>query len=162
MPISSASRSPRGKAFAGRDRAGGFSMLEVVLALVVLGLLATLGLPFVRPQSGTAALRAQAQQIAALLRAERNAAIASGTAATVLVDQKGGSIRSGQSSGVIVLPKAVSLRLSPANAAGIRFDPDGQSSGGQVLLQSGRETVEIEVSAPTALVRIKEAADARR
>ena len=163
MPILTASKPParKGRGWRLRDRHGGFSMLEIVMAMVVLGLLATLGLPFVRAQRGTAALQAEALRMAALLRADRNAAIASGITQTVLVDPQAGRLRSARTSGEIVLPQEMSLRLSGAGA-GFRFYPDGRASGGQLIIRSGLQTVEIDISGPTALIRILEATDDRR
>ncbi|MET0358567.1 MAG: GspH/FimT family pseudopilin, partial [Pararhizobium sp.] len=121
-------------------------MLDVVLALVLLGLLASLGLPLVRTQTGATALRSKAFDIVALLRMERNAAIASGRPTTVLVD--GGRIRSARTTREVVLPATMALTLSPARSAGIRFFPDGRATASALALTSGGNGMRIAISGP--------------
>ena len=145
-----------------RDRRAGFSMLEVVLALVILGLLASLGLPFIRPQSGATALRARAFEIVSLLRADRNAAIQSGRVSTIVVDAQHGRIRSGRSGGEIALSAPMSLRLVPQAATGLAFYPDGRAVEGEIALLSGSDVVRITISGPTAMVSVMEPSLAAR
>lgn len=135
-------------------------MLDVVLALVLLGLLASLGLPLVRTQTGATALRSKAFDIVALLRMERNAAIASGRPTTVLVDA--GRIRSARTTREIVLPATMALTLSPARLAGIRFFPDGRATASALALTSGGNGMRIAISGPTAMIRLVEASVAAR
>jgi prepilin-type N-terminal cleavage/methylation domain-containing protein len=161
MPISSASKQERRKtATSGnamrRDSHAGFSMLEVVLALVILGLLASLGLPFIRPHTGATALRAKAFDIVSLLRADRNAAIQSGKVSTIAVDAQHGRIHSGRTGGEIVLSPPMSLKLLPQTATGLAFYPDGRAVEGEIALLSGRDMVRITVSGPTSMVSIME------
>ncbi|NHT74881.1 prepilin-type N-terminal cleavage/methylation domain-containing protein [Rhizobiaceae bacterium CRRU44] len=164
MPTSSANR----RSFPGalrpvpRDRRGGFAMLEVVLALVVLGLLASLGLPLVRTQTGATALRSKAFEIVALLRMERNAAMTSGRPATVLIDVQAGRIRSARTTSEIALPATMALNLSPARSADIRFFPDGRATASELALSSGRDSIRIAISGPTAMIRIVGASVAAR
>lgn len=145
-----------------RETRGGFAMMEVVLALVILGLLASLGLPLVRTQTGATALRSKAFEIVAMMRTDRNAAIASGLATTVFVDERTRRIRSGRTQAEIVLPTTMSLALTSSAAGEFRFFPDGRASEGTLALVSGRDAVRIAVSGSTALVAVAEAPIARR
>lgn len=164
MPTSSANRRrlPDAHRPLKRDRRGGFAMLDVVLALVVLGLLAALGLPLVRTQTGATALRAKAFEIVALMRLDRNAALASGRPTAVFVDAKAGRIRSVRSKGEIVLPATMSLRLLPASSGGFRFFPDGHATGGELILNAGRDSVRVAISGPTAMISMLEPSVAAR
>ncbi|TCL95657.1 hypothetical protein C8J38_1014 [Rhizobium sp. PP-WC-2G-219] len=135
-------------------------MLEVVLALVVLGLLASLGLPLVRTQTGATALRSKAFEIVALLRMERNAAIASGRPTTVFINA--GRIRSARTTSEVALPATMALSLSPARSAGFQFFPDGRATEGELALSAGRDSIRIAISGPTAMIRILGASVAPR
>ena len=158
MPTSSVNRRtlPDAHRPVTRDRRGGFAMLDVVLALVILGLLAALGLPLVRTQTGATALRSKAFEIVALLRMDRNAAMASGRPTAVFVDAETGRIRSARSNGEIVLPASISLRLLPDSVAGFRFFPDGHATNGEIILSAGRDTVRVAISGPAATISILE------
>lgn len=136
------------------DGRAGFTLMEVVLAMTIIAMLAALGLPFLRPDAGVAALRTKAFGIMALLRAERNAALRSGTAATVLVNIDTRSIRSTTSAARIDLPPSMSLRIMPERLAGIQFLPDGRASNARLTIISGNDSVAVDVNGLTAAVNL--------
>jgi general secretion pathway protein H len=119
-----------------RDRAGGFVLLELILALTIVSLLAALALPFARPFDGTARLRLKAQEIAVLLRRDRDAALRGQRPVSAQVDLARRSVRSGAANGEVAVPEAYALRASAAALQGIRFAPDGRTSGGEIFLSS--------------------------
>ena len=113
-----------------RDRRGGFALIEVMIALLMIAFIAALAMPrLVRP-TGPGTLRIAAMNVTALLRDARNAATASGrsTAATA----SGGLVHSASGAAVGMPPGAV---VGPLGAT-IRFTPDGRASGGPLTLAS--------------------------
>ncbi|KQT60134.1 hypothetical protein ASG52_18625 [Methylobacterium sp. Leaf456] len=118
-------RSPRAQA--------GFTLLEMVLALALIGLVATLALPRSPRDSGTS-LRIKAYEVMALLRADRDAARAGGAPVTARVDLVERTLRSGASERAVALPPRISVRLSEGLAGGVRFFPDGTATGGEIFL----------------------------
>lgn len=113
-----------------RDRRGGFALVEVMIALLLIAFIAAIAMPgLVRP-TGPGTLRVAAMNVGALLRDARNAATASGrpSAATAA----GGLVRAGSGAAVGMPPGAVA---GPPGAT-IRFTPDGRASGGPLTLAS--------------------------
>lgn len=139
-----------------RDRDGGFTLVEVVLALTIVGMLATLAIPFFRPGEGGGALRARANEIASLMRRDRNMAFHLRRSSTVVFDVAGGSVRSDLLDETINLPKGIALRLAPDTADSVVFHADGSSSGARILLVGQRGAMAIVVNRLTATVRISE------
>ncbi|MFB2553940.1 Tfp pilus assembly protein FimT/FimU [Ensifer soli] len=140
----------------------GFSMLETVLALVILGLLASLGLPFNRSLSGTSELKAKTFEIVTLLRAERNAAIRRNRVGYIAVDVSAGVIRSERLGAVVRLPPSLAMRLRQGGLAEIAFYPDGRASDAMLSIMSKERSVDIGINAATAAVSIADPRDASR
>lgn len=133
-----------------RDRSGGFTLIELMLALAVMALIAGLALPRVYPGSGAANARVTAYSVAALLRADRNAAIRTGTTVTTRIAPDGVS---GSAGGVTIAPDiALSLRGAPDGS--ISFLPDGRSSGGAISLRRDRTVLSVLVNPLTGGVQI--------
>ena len=94
------------------DPGAGFTLVEVTLALTLVGLLAALSLPRVLPDATSTALRLKTFEVAALLRADRNAALRTGQTTATEVDLAARRVRSGASGRWIVLPDSVAVRLT--------------------------------------------------
>lgn len=137
-----------------RDRRGGFTLVEVVLAMSIMAMLVALGLPFVRPHIGMAALRSKAFEIGVLLRADRNAALRTGLPVTVSVDLAAQRVLSSRQRAQILLPTAILLRTQPRDLHGVEFLPDGHASGGRLLLISGNRAVAIDVNSLSAAIDV--------
>ena len=113
-----------------RDRQGGFALVEVMIALLMIAFIAALAMPgLVRP-TGPGGLRIAAMNVTALLRDTRNAAIASGRATAASAG--GGFVRT--SSVAVGMPPGA---VAGPSGATIRFMPDGRASGGPLTLASG-------------------------
>lgn len=112
----------------------GFTLLEVTLALALVGLVAGLALPRVLPNAGATALRIKALEIAALLRLDRNAALRTGRMVATAVDLPARRVRSGASGATIAVPATLGLRLATGASSSVRFFPDGTSSGGELFI----------------------------
>jgi general secretion pathway protein H len=80
------------------SRAGseaGFTLLEMVCMLAIVGLLAAVLLPAIPRQTSRSRLEAYAVEAATLLKADRNAAIRRGLEVTTRVDAASRLVRSG-------------------------------------------------------------------
>lgn len=137
-----------------RDGRAGFTLLEVTLALALIGLIAALSLPRVLPHASSTALRAKAFEIAALLRADRNAALRTGRTVATALDLPGRRLRSGASPASVALPGHLGLSLVAGLPNGFRFFPDGTSSGGELILGRPGGALSVRVDGWTAAVAI--------
>lgn len=130
-----------------RDRrdSSGFTLVEVMIVLAILGLVATLALPLLARRTPTASLASAAEEVRAALAAARSAAIAedrevSFSAATDGYRVDGEPHR---------FPPGADLSLQVRGGARIAFFPSGGSSGGRVILHSASARREIEIEAIT-------------
>ena len=119
----------------------GFALIEILCVLAIIGLLAAIILPAIPRATTRARLESYSVQIAALLKADRNAALRRQIQVTTQIDAAARSIRSGVTGRVIRLPDDVSLdamlasRCADRNAGrSIDFFPSGMSCGGVLAL----------------------------
>lgn len=136
------------------DGRAGFTLVETIAALLVVSLLAGLALPFLRGGPGPAALRSSAYQVSALLRGDRNAAFALGRTSTTLVDSRAGIIRSERGGAGFSTGSGMRLDLIAPLSAGIRFYPDGRSSGGDLTLSTAGHRIALRVSRDTGAITL--------
>ncbi len=143
-------------------REHGFTLLEL---LVVLGILA-LALALVAPSLNAArlgiAVRSAGYELAAHLRSARAAARETNVERALTIDIEG---RRYWAEGVVAprqLPRGIAIDLTvpaseriAANAARIRFFPDGSASGARVVLDDGRSATAIRVDWLTGDVRLQ-------
>src|ERR1700754_559436 len=119
------------------DAQRGFTLLEMVCVLAIIGLLSAVLLPFIPHNTSLPRLQAYALQAASLLKADRNAAIRRGTDVATLVDAGTRSIRSGATPDMIRIPEDVrfdallpqTCNRRPALST-ISFFASGMSCGG--------------------------------
>jgi general secretion pathway protein H len=126
------------------SRAGseaGFTLLEMVCVLAIVGLLAAVLLPAIPMHTSRSRLEAYAIEAATLLKADRNAAISRGLEVTTLVDAGSRSVRSGASGQTVRVPEDVRFEaLLPRSCnnrpvvASISFFASGMSCGGVIAL----------------------------
>lgn len=126
--------------------AGGFSLLELIVVLVLVGLLFTvIGISVSRSIS-SAEIRNAARELTAGLRHTRGQAIIRREQQVFTVDTERRSWQAGNSEPV-QLPEGLDITINTARseltgerAGGIRFYPDGASTGGSVVVSTaGRE-----------------------
>lgn len=143
------------------DRAtAGFTLLEILVVLAIFGLSLVLVSGFRPPWSKGFHLDSAAAELAAQLRLVRSQAIAGNRAAIFELDLDGRRYRSGMAApralpaGLAVELLTVAGERQGAAAGGIRFHPDGSSTGGRIVLTDGSKRVAIGVDWLTGRVGI--------
>jgi general secretion pathway protein H len=135
-----------------RPAEGGFALFELVLALAILGLVAGIVFPRVARGPGPAELGTTAQEIAALLRSDRNSALRHRREVVSRIDVAQGVVTSGGSGGGVRIPAGIEIEFVQSSrekrgaAGGIRFLPDGGSSGGFLSMRRGAAAYDIAVN----------------
>jgi general secretion pathway protein H len=139
----------------------GFTLLEMVCVLAIVGMLAAVLLPLVPRQTSRSRLQAYALQMATLLKTDRNAAIRRGTDVATLVDAPARSLRSGASRETVRVPDDVQFQaLLPqtcrqrAVLSAIDFFANGMSCGGTISLTRLDTAFEIRVNWLTGRIEI--------
>jgi len=136
-----------------RRAEAGFTLVEIVCALAIVAALAALALPRLPIGTSRPRLEALAVETAALLKADRSAALRRGTEVATEVNAASGRIRSGANGRALSIPKDVRIetvlpRTCNGRPAGprISFFGDGLSCGGVVRLARGGASVEVRVN----------------
>ena len=147
-----------------RSRTGseaGFTLIEMVCALAIVGLMAAVLLPAIPRQTSRTRLEAYAIETAALLKADRNAAIRRRLDVTTQVDAPSRSLRSGASGQTVRVPEDVRFEtLLPRNCdnrpvvASISFFASGMSCGGVIVLARLDAGYEIRVNWLTGRIEV--------
>jgi general secretion pathway protein H len=147
-----------------RSRTGpeaGFTLLEMVCTLAIVGLMAAVLLPAIPRQTSRTRLEAYAIETAALLKADRNAAIRRRLDVTTQVDAPSRSLRSGASGQTVRVPEDVRFEtLLPRNCdnrpvvASISFFASGMSCGGVIVLARLDAGYEIRVNWLTGRIEV--------
>ncbi len=139
----------------------GFTLLETICVLAVIAMLAAIALPAFPRGTSRTMLEAYALETAALLKADRNAAIRRGVTIATDLSSISRTIRSGASGRLVRLPQDVGFNAILASqcdrrAAGtaIQFLPSGMSCGGTIFLSRLGTTLEVRVTWLTGGVEV--------
>ncbi|QRG06043.1 prepilin-type N-terminal cleavage/methylation domain-containing protein [Xanthobacter dioxanivorans] len=139
----------------------GFSLLEVVCALAIVAAIAAIALPRLPLGTSRPRLEAFAVETAALLKADRTAAIRRGAPVATEVDAPSGRIRSGSSGRTVRIPADVRMQAvlpqycnGRAVRGAIGFLPSGLSCGGVLTLARNGAAYEVRVNWLTGGVEI--------
>ena len=121
----------------------GFTLIEMIVVLTILGLMLTLVMSAVKPVSPATHAHAAAQTIAGALRSAHAEALSENRSVSFSLDLVSRSYRM-DSGPVQTLPNDLQVSLLTsrdqlvADGVGrIRFDPDGGSTGGRVTIAGG-------------------------
>jgi general secretion pathway protein H len=139
----------------------GFTLLEALMVLAILGLVTALALPSLRRPPDKLRLEAATRTLASALRFSRAEAIARNddVIVTVHVDRRilessaGSAIQIDQDISVETIFAAAERRRGAAGA--IRFFPDGTSSGGDIILTLNKRRARISVNWLTGEARLE-------
>ena len=134
-----------------RRAAGGFTLLETVVVVVVLGLMLGILAGFVPRRPARLELANAADTVAATLRLARARAIATGY--PVVVQAGGGGLLVDG----VARPLSGRAVLAMAGPPAIRFAPDGSTSGGAVRVAGPAQAMLVTVAWLTGRVAIADA-----
>jgi general secretion pathway protein H len=147
-----------------RDRQGGFTLVEILAVLLVLAIVAGLAGARLGGRGGGDSLQALAHEFASRCRAARAKAIRRGADQTVVIDLAQRVVSAGEEVLPLSIPATITILTDTSAAeqrsrsiAGIRFHPNGSSTGGTVRLESGRRAYEIRVNWFTGRVSVEAA-----
>ncbi len=150
----------------------GFTLLELLLVLALIGLITGVIMPRLDGSLSGIKLRSAANKVVAMLRYARSRTAAEQLPYRVVFDRKRGrvlfeavedeegSVGRGKRKSY-QLPEEVEIadlhipgESSGRNMAGFVFDPRGSCSGGEVVLTSGRQSFRIKLDRITGLVEV--------
>lgn len=139
----------------------GFTLIEMVCVMAIIGLLAAVIMPGFPRQTSRSRLEAYAMEAASVLKADRNAAISHRVEVTTTVDAGSRSIRSGATGAAVRVPDDVRFdALLPENCdnrpvfASVSFFASGMSCGGVITLSRLDTGFEIRVNWLTGKIEI--------
>lgn len=139
----------------------GIVLLDIVIAMAVLGLLVFLVMPTLPRHTTASRLEAYAAEVAALLKTDRTAAARSGREVATHVDIAARRIASGAGPRAIVLPADVTLDLiasgscmTQAGQFAVIFAPDGRSCGAVISLAKDGRSWRIRVNWLTGFIDV--------
>ena len=143
------------------NRGAGFTLLELLVVLAVLGLVLALVPPLFTGTTAASVLKGAARELASAVRATRGEAIKANRETVFVLDVArreyviGGRARKGSvaESLTLELVTAESERVDDSRA-GIRFFPDGTSTGGRIAVSQGDREIQIGVNWLTGKVDI--------
>ena len=143
--------------------ARGFTLIELLVVLVIMGLMLSLIVTRGPWRSRTLEAKGAAGELAAALREARSQAIGSNHPVSLTLDLKHGTYQVG-SHAARHLPNGLAISLLTTTGEvrtgkdpGIRFDPDGSSTGGRITLADGSHKLQVGVDWLTGRVRVLDA-----
>jgi len=138
----------------------GFTLIEIVVTLAILGFALVLIAGYKPPWSSGLGLRGVASELAAGLRLARSEAIATNRAVAFDLDVTAHHYRVGTET-ARALPGNLSIELltiagesRAANIGDIRFNPDGSSTGGRITLTDGSRRMAVGIDWLTGKVSV--------
>lgn len=144
-----------------RRRAHGFTLLELIAVLLLLGLVYALAGPALAPGPTSIEVKAAARQLAAGLRKARGTAIGGQRDAVLTLGVESREFSVSGDPRKYKLPDRIGLAMFTAQAeavsgktGGIRFFADGSSTGGRITVSGDTTTLEIDVDWVTGRVKI--------
>ena len=146
------------------DSAGaGFTLIEMLVVLTLMGLLVAVVIPMFGSGVSTTELKSDARAVAAGLRQARGQAIAQRGESVLMIDMGAHSFSVPPDPRVHKLAKDLELKLFTAqsdlvndNVGAIRFFADGGSNVCRITLAAGARTFNVDVDWLTGRVAIRE------
>ena len=146
----------------GETRLAGFTLLEMLVVLTILGLAVLLAMPTLERSLPGLELRTEARDVASILREARARAIGRNEVLTMVVDRQARIVRADGKQVAQLNPRiAIFTSMEALSSSGtadeeIRFFPDGTSTGADVTLALGGRQKHVLVDWLTGAVSITE------
>lgn len=144
-----------------RSASRGFTLLELTVVLVLMGLIAALAAPNLTGRWQEMQARRCVREMAAEFRQARSHAMSAQVETLVSIDLAQRRLTSSAGGRARVLPASVSIDVMAAGSetlgervSGIRFYPDGSATGGRVSVSTPRTRMSVDVNWLTGKVRI--------
>ena len=156
-PETGAAAGPRA---AGGAPPGGFSLIELLVVLAVMGFVVALTVGYRAPWSSGLSLEGIAAELSSNLRLARSQAIADNRPVAFALDLAGHRYRVGGDPPRSLPPKlsvglvTVNGERRSATSGDIRFNPDGSSTGGRIMLSDAGRRVAVGVDWLTGRVTV--------
>ncbi|WP_448506863.1 GspH/FimT family pseudopilin [Immundisolibacter sp.] len=149
------------------SKAGGFTLLEVLVVMALLAMVYALVPPMIRLGESATELKAAAREVAAALRKTRSLAITGRREAVLTLDTEARTFSLPGENKPRKLPQQMRISVFTAQGevvdthrAAIRFYPDGSSTGGRVGLSFSKRAFLIDIDWLSGEVVIREGAGA--
>jgi general secretion pathway protein H len=140
----------------------GFTLLELMLVLLIMGLAAGLAAPLLGSGNDALEAKSAARQLAAGLRKARSLAVTDQAETVLTLDLARRRFSVSGDPRSYRLPAGLELSLYTAQSeqvqeqvGNIRFFPDGSSTGGRITLAAGRRKTDVDVTWLTGQVAIQ-------
>jgi prepilin-type N-terminal cleavage/methylation domain-containing protein len=130
-------------------RGAGFTLIELVVALAIVGLALSIAVVALAPGRASSGLRAAESEVRAALRAAHSAAMTMNREIRFAVEAPGRTYLLGGQRYAFRTPGFATGEIV-AESGPLAFYPTGGSSGGRVVVKSARRTAAIEVDPSTA------------
>jgi len=151
----------------GGGRSRGFTLLEMLAVILLIGIAAAAVAVSVTQGLASARVAAASGELAAALRATRTQAIVHGNEHTFDVDTRANTYRADQGK-TVRLPSGMRIGITSAKedqvsatTGRIRFFPDGSSTGGHITLQRNQRQWRVNVSWLTGAVSVADVSSHR-
>ena len=141
----------------------GFTLIELLIVIVIIAMAAAVAAPNIGSGNQTATLNAAARELSSALRFARGHALTHRKESRVLVNLEDNTYRITDRDKVFKLAKDIEVTLDVAESqiiagqqGGIRFFPDGSSTGGRITLELVENKRQLDVNWLTGQVELNE------